>query len=101
MLGAERAMAVHGEEGLDAALGDARLTLATTSLPAVRGSLKADAPLGPLVWFQAGGVAQWLFEPKDADDLSDFLARSDEHTSELQSLMRNSYAVFCLKKTTQ
>src|SRR3546814_1991639 len=28
------------------------------------------------------------------------LARSEEHTSELQSLMRNSYAVFCLKKKT-
>src|SRR3546814_3210951 len=27
--------------------------------------------------------------------------RSDEHTSELQSLMRSSYAVFCLKKTNQ
>src|SRR3546814_10426107 len=27
-------------------------------------------------------------------------ARSEEHTSELQSLMRNSYAVFCLKKHT-
>src|SRR3546814_7465458 len=26
------------------------------------------------------------------------VTRSDEHTSELQSLMRNSYAVFCLKK---
>src|SRR3546814_10522091 len=26
------------------------------------------------------------------------LLRSEEHTSELQSLMRNSYAVFCLKK---
>src|SRR3546814_8903060 len=26
-------------------------------------------------------------------------SRSEEHTSELQSLMRNSYAVFCLKKT--
>src|SRR3546814_9640559 len=26
------------------------------------------------------------------------LARSDEHTSELQSLMRTSYAVFCLNK---
>src|SRR3546814_6270213 len=26
------------------------------------------------------------------------LRRSEEHTSELQSLMRNSYAVFCLKK---
>src|SRR3546814_8181775 len=28
-------------------------------------------------------------------------ARSEEHTSELQSLMRNSYAVFCLKKKIQ
>src|SRR3546814_2742916 len=28
------------------------------------------------------------------------LFRSDEHTSELQSLMRISYAVFCLKKNT-
>src|SRR3546814_4526808 len=27
--------------------------------------------------------------------------RSEEHTSELQSLMRNSYPVFCLKKTTR
>src|SRR3546814_4555580 len=31
------------------------------------------------------------------DDAYDF--RSEEHTSELQSLMRISYAVFCLKKT--
>src|SRR3546814_3634794 len=29
------------------------------------------------------------------------LVRSEEHTSELQSLMRNSYAVFCLKKNTK
>src|SRR3546814_9301814 len=28
-------------------------------------------------------------------------SRSEEHTSELQSLMRNSYAVFCLKKKRQ
>src|SRR3546814_1427454 len=28
------------------------------------------------------------------------VARSEEHTSELQSLMRRSYAVFCLKKKT-
>src|SRR3546814_940596 len=27
--------------------------------------------------------------------------RSEEHTSELQSLMRSSYAVFCLKKKTE
>src|SRR3546814_3098841 len=32
----------------------------------------------------------------DDDDLSEW--RSEEHTSELQSLMRISYAVFCLKK---
>src|SRR3546814_7057852 len=30
-----------------------------------------------------------------------FTARSEEHTSELQSLMRISYAVFCLKKKTK
>src|SRR3546814_8501588 len=29
------------------------------------------------------------------------LCRSEKHTSELQSLMRNSYAVFCLKKINQ
>src|SRR3546814_7609280 len=28
------------------------------------------------------------------------MSRSEEHTSELQSLMRNSYAVFCLKNKT-
>src|SRR3546814_6565240 len=30
--------------------------------------------------------------------VSDLVRRSEEHTSELQSLMRTSYAVFCLKK---
>src|SRR3546814_3520344 len=34
-----------------------------------------------------------------ACDLMEATARSEEHTSELQSLMRISYAVFCLKKT--
>src|SRR3546814_2716674 len=33
--------------------------------------------------------------------LGDEGVRSEEHTSELQSLMRISYAVFCLKKKTQ
>src|SRR3546814_4412399 len=41
----------------------------------------------------------------DVPDLVDFAdagfnGRSEEHTSELQSLMRLSYAVFCLKKKT-
>src|SRR3546814_5371646 len=33
-------------------------------------------------------------------DVPAFADRSEEHTSELQSLMRISYAVFCLKKKT-
>src|SRR3546814_5656081 len=35
----------------------------------------------------------------DPRRVADDLVRSEEHTSELQSLMRISYAVFCLKKT--
>src|SRR3546814_4778645 len=38
--------------------------------------------------------------PACAEGAGYFLARSEEHTSELQSLMRISYAVFCLKKKT-
>src|SRR3546814_10541084 len=36
-----------------------------------------------------------------ADGRAHISARSEEHTSELQSLMRISYAVFCLKKKKQ
>src|SRR3546814_7513220 len=34
------------------------------------------------------------------ESLEEYPPRSEEHTSELQSLMRISYAVFCLKKKT-
>src|SRR3546814_3975896 len=37
-------------------------------------------------------------EARALDDPAAHLVRSEEHTSELQSLMRISYAVFCLKK---
>jgi UDP-N-acetylmuramate dehydrogenase len=47
------------------------------TLPAVRGKLTEKAPLAPLVWFKSGGPADWLFEPKDADDLADFLRELD------------------------
>src|SRR3546814_1145006 len=40
------------------------------------------------------------FQPVDDDLPPLMLLRSEEHTSELQSLMRISYAVFCLKKKT-
>src|SRR3546814_7872188 len=43
------------------------------------------------------------FPPRDAGpaDIGFGRCRSEEHTSELQSLMRISYAVFCLKKKKQ
>jgi UDP-N-acetylmuramate dehydrogenase len=47
------------------------------TLPRVRGKLKEGAPLAPLVWFKSGGCAEFLFEPADADDLSDFLRDLD------------------------
>src|SRR3546814_7841700 len=37
-------------------------------------------------------------ESAAAREITALAARSEEHTSELQSLMRNPYAVFCLKK---
>jgi UDP-N-acetylmuramate dehydrogenase len=51
--------------------------MSVATLPRVRGRLTADAPLAPLVWFKAGGSAEWLFEPADADDVSDFLEHLD------------------------
>src|SRR3546814_2680213 len=52
-----------------------------------RGDLGCDAPARPLSPARA-------HRARTGD-------RSEEHTSELQSLMRISYAVFCLKKKTQ
>src|SRR3546814_3324479 len=65
-------------------------------------SLRRDRVLFSVVSFTA-------FLPKDVNRLTcdpvdrrlaAAPARSEEHTSELQSLMRISYAVFCLKKKT-
>ena len=47
---------------------------------AVRGKLKANAPLAPLVWFKSGGAAEVLFEPAYRDDLVAFLTTLDPDT---------------------
>src|SRR3546814_8462215 len=50
---------------------------------------------------RTGKQARVEFPERDADRPRLAVAqRSEEHTSELQSLMRISYAVFCLKKKT-
>lgn len=43
------------------------------NLPAVRGKLLLNEPLGPYTWFRVGGAADALFIPADAEDLADFL----------------------------
>ncbi|WP_247711158.1 UDP-N-acetylmuramate dehydrogenase [Qipengyuania vesicularis] len=43
----------------------------------LRGKLTPDAPLAKLVWFKSGGNADWLFEPEDLEDLTEFLRRLD------------------------
>src|SRR3546814_2904507 len=59
------------------------------------GSLKANlVAIVAFLLFTAG--AQIFFTVQAISDLRG-LPRSEEHTSELQSLMRISYAVFCLK----
>src|SRR3954451_16752560 len=50
---------------------------AVATIPTVRGKLTPNAPLAPLVWFKSGGNAEWLFEPKDELDLTEFLRELD------------------------
>src|SRR3546814_1487554 len=54
----------------------------TTMDPATRSMLRVTLPQ----------------EYEERHQVKDLVDRSEEHTSELQSLMRISYAVFCLKK---
>src|SRR3546814_3290473 len=61
-------------------------------------------PIDPVknkIVVEPNGTILWNGAPVDPVTLRQYLditTRSEEHTSELQSLMRLSYAVFCLKK---
>src|SRR3546814_4290868 len=63
------------------------------------GSRREDAGVGGHIEL----AVRWVEpDPVEVDHLlSGHSTRSEEHTSELQSQMRTSYAVFCLKKKTQ
>src|SRR3546814_10588781 len=61
-----------------------------------------DMTLHPAAYLTMQVAASWLVPPLLilATWRHQRCLRSEEHTSELQSLMRISYAVFCLKKKT-
>src|SRR3546814_2913762 len=63
---------------------------------ATRRNLLGEALSGALAAFMVGRLELEVIIPLNGLEASD--RRSEEHTSELQSLMRISYAVFCLKK---
>src|SRR3546814_10750561 len=66
-------------------------------------SSPGETPYGYQWWIPSPGIyaALGIFGQTIYIDPAKDLVRSEEHTSELQSLMRISYAVFCLKKKTK
>src|SRR3546814_8105288 len=62
------------------------------------GLLLTDAAPDPRFFPLVSNDASLRFADGIIEAKAGFNERSEEHTSELQSLMRNSYAVFCLKK---
>src|SRR3546814_2133748 len=87
-----------------------RKSLTNTSC-ALRGSGCAGGRLSAAGWPACTRVAIFVRlarlaeglrpEPSRATCSPPRISRSEEHTSELQSLMRTSYAVFCLKTKTK
>src|SRR3546814_6483895 len=80
----------------------------TASIESAQGELEKKG-----IYFEGrGGDVPWVaVSSKTGSGIEDLLelislmaevqGRSEEHTSELQSLMRSSYAVFCLNKNRQ
>src|SRR3546814_9538674 len=84
---------LKGETATGAAMAHARVRIELTPDWRTRG--KARITYG---WTKAPGIDFLGRRIIFTDQADEKLKRSEEHTSELQSLMRISYAVFCLKK---
>src|SRR3546814_4695686 len=65
-----------------------------TRIGLIDGSVTGHYNVGGLVGYRYGGSVSQSYATGS-------VSRSEEHTSELQSLMRISYAVFCLNKQTE
>src|SRR3546814_2826114 len=68
---------------------------------AANGAAGNEAAAGAEKGGAEGGHADEGVVTLGSDQIATAGVRSEEHTSELQSLMRISYAVFCLKKKTK
>src|SRR3546814_6316496 len=90
---------VEMSSGRVAGCCSAALLTSTSSPPSVSTVLdtaclqNSSSPTSPAIRMQRRPASSTSFFPCSASP-----CRSEEHTSELQSLMRISYAVFCLKK---
>src|SRR3546814_3652982 len=96
-LGSNSFIAGFEEQLIGAAVGEARTVNIT--FPEGYGNEKLS---GQPAVFEC--TVKEIREPVPAelnDELAQSMGRSEEHTSELQSLMRISYAVFCLKTKKQ
>src|SRR3546814_8617185 len=73
------------------------------SVSRIRNSVTVSVTPWPsqLTLWRAGSIVSRPRVIGSATGSSSSQSRSEEHTSELQSLMRISYAVFCLKKKNQ
>src|SRR3546814_9449125 len=67
------------------------LSAATSTFALDTATIVSSALSPDCLEYRVVGICYWLY-------CTPFGCRSEEHTSELQSLMRISYAVFCLKK---
>src|SRR3546814_8187471 len=100
---AEDAIAEPAELGRIARheLDDRVVTDLKGAAPVAPGGRNLDAAHEALIGLgRRGNVAHGRHDGHLAREAERMLIRSEEHTSELQSLMRISYAVFCLKKKT-
>src|SRR3546814_10742985 len=75
--------------------------LLSTITPPVCGTVFIAAGMAGAPWLAVAGRALRLGIGLYLVPIAFVVQRSEEHTSELQSLMRISYAVFCLKKKKQ
>src|SRR3546814_3943609 len=72
----------------------------TTPFRSIVSSTLIVSPVGtPAITGGSFGGADTVID--DEEDTDDPRARSEEHTSELQSLLRTSYAAFCLQNNTR